>query len=140
MDLTIIALAFVCLAILFYLLAIISLFRLYKAATSHIITRLGIAFYVALFITIITRAIAFTLIADDNISIGTKKYNEIFVTIMVAFPEMLNISVYLFLCWFYFSTFIESYVLSANDLKIFLNEGMKISKTLLRLSGKSILF
>lgn len=124
MDSSMLALALACLAIFFTMLSLVAMLRLYKAIVSHLNTRLGVVFYSVLFITVLTRTITFSLLSDDNFISSEKKHiSEVIVMLMISLPEMLNISVYLFLCWFYYASLINSYTLIANDLSFFFQEG-----------------
>jgi len=76
-----------------------------------------------MFIAALARGISLYLISSN---LEEKKRNnnlELFIYLMIIFPDMLNICVYIILLWYYLATFIMAHVNLANDLKLFLKEG-----------------
>ena len=118
---------------IFYLIicifSILRFFRVYKSKNK--VTNLSIFFYFSMIITSIARGVSLYLIStqlntDKNLpnQLDDKKDDlELYIYLMIIFPDMLNICVYILLIWYYLASFLMAHINIANDLRIFLKDG-----------------
>jgi hypothetical protein len=125
----ILQLVLVVLGMLYLVVAVCSLLRLFKVAMSQSAIKISISFYSGMLIASIARAISLCLIggnilAEDKIDIFTK----MIAYLLIVIPDMLNVCVYLFLIWYFYANFILSHINIANDLRLFMKDDIpKIS-------------
>lgn len=103
--------------------SILRYFRVYKSKNK--VTNVSLFFYISMVIAALARGISLYLISS-HLDEEKKNDLELFIYLMIIFPDMLNICVYIILLWYYLATFIMAHVNLANDLKLFLKDGKKI--------------
>jgi hypothetical protein len=75
-------------------------------------------------IAALTRGISLYLISSKLIFISDKQSNIItLLYVMIIFPDMLYICVYIILIWYYLASFLIAHVNLANDIMLFLKDG-----------------
>ncbi len=108
--------------IFYAIICIFSLLRFFRVYNSiNKVTNVSLFFYLSMVIAALARGISLTLI---SMHLEEKENLELFVNLMIIFPDMLNICVYIILLWYYLATFMIAHVNLANDLKLFLKEGI----------------
>lgn len=114
MEVTI--LEFVCcaLAIFYATIAVIFIYQFYKLISKKIKFKVTVAFYLAILLAVIARTVNFFILYMKGNSIGSK-----IVYFIVIFPDLINICVYLFLTWNFFTYYAYCHINLANDNTIF---------------------
>jgi hypothetical protein len=113
--------ALIAIAIVYLIIVIFAALRFGKVVQSKKAIKISYAFYSGMFITALVRAITLYLLSGLVGSVPDKKdlQDNIFFYLLIVTPDMLNICVFLFLAWYYFSHFILSHINLANDIGFF---------------------
>jgi hypothetical protein len=112
--------------ILFYLIICIFAFlrfiRLYKGRSR--VTNISLFLYFSMIIAALTRGISLYIISSKVVNENDKESNlNTLLYVMIIFPDMLNICVYIILIWYYLASFLIAHVSLANDIMLFLKDG-----------------
>jgi hypothetical protein len=115
----------IALSIFYAIVAIVAVLRFFKVLRSKSAIKISTAFYITMFIAAVARAVSLVLIAINMEPDQEKEsYFLIFIYLMIIVPDMTNVCLYVFLVWYYYANFMLSHVNIANDLSIFMQNGI----------------
>jgi len=110
--------------LLFYaiicIFAFLRFIRLYKGRSR--VTSISLFLYFSMIIAAFTRGISLYLIST-HLESNKKSNLETLIYVMIIFPDLLNICLYIILIWYYLASFLIAHVSLANDTMLFLKHG-----------------
>jgi hypothetical protein len=118
MEISVIQFTFFALAIFYGIIAVLFIYLFYRLITKKIKFKVTVAFYIGILFAAISRATTFFVLYLSGSTID----NNMLYVILLA-PDMINVCVYLFLVWNYFTYYVYCHINLANDnTNIFLSD------------------